>query len=297
MKLKNNPLLIIFAIIMTTSLIVGLADYYSYKKQTDEWIIEQKEKCDNAQVDYDPEKWQNFCEEIKAGSADITFFEASGYIRGNMPLPLTSFITLLMIVACCCYYPCRVFKNSCLNNYLTRMNYEKFKRKILFHNRLPIIIIPIAMIIVYIIAFITTGNLSYSISTLGWNKETISNLPLFFGVQFSMAIICSLIYANITMIICKKNHNFIAASLISYLTIIGIELFLEIVIGAILWEHILHQGVGVFFNIVEFVNFNDGDGLFSPLLVASVIFIITEIILYKTYKDKESLIINCEKND
>ena len=83
---------------MTTSLIVGLADYYSYKKQTDEWIIEQKEKCDNAQVDYDPEKWQNFCEEIKAGSADITFFEASGYIRGNMPLPLTSFITLLMIV-------------------------------------------------------------------------------------------------------------------------------------------------------------------------------------------------------
>ena len=71
MKLKNNPLLIIFAIIMTTSLIVGLADYYSYKKQTDEWIIEQKEKCDNAQVDYDPEKSQNLCEEIKSVTKEI----------------------------------------------------------------------------------------------------------------------------------------------------------------------------------------------------------------------------------
>ena len=55
--------------------------------------------------------------------------------------------------------------------------------------------------------------------------------------------------------------------------------------------------MGVIFNIMNMITFNDSYGMFFTILVPLILTIISFLVLIKLYKNKENLLIDCEKND
>ena len=106
-------------------------------------------------------------------------------------------------------------------------------------------------------------------------------------------------YVNIGLCVARKHHNYFIAIALTLLSIIGIELFLEVGVSVLIFNIILnnHTNVGILFNIINMVAFNDQYGFGTCMIVPSILMIISSIVVFKFYKNKEDLIIDCEKNE
>ena len=82
----------------------------------------------------------------------------------------------------------------------------------------------------------------------------------------------------------------------SFLTIIGIELFLEIVVSGIVFGNIFNVNYGILFNIINAIPFNDSYGIVWPVVFSLGMNMIIMFIIYLVYRNKEKLIIDVEKN-
>ena len=218
------------------------------------------------------------------------------YVEDFMPLS-SNFILIFFVVISSTYYISKYLKNNILSNDLTRQSYKKIKTKLLICSWLPALVIPIISIFKLIVFYVMTKNFDYSASVIMWQESSLSNVGLFFISYILISLFDSLIYSNISLIVIRKKNNFILSSLLSYLVIIGVELFLEIVVNMLICTNIFHSEIGVVFNIINFGCFNDSYGIFIPLVVSIVIFFITLIIVCLIYKNKEKVIIDCEIND
>lgn len=106
-------------------------------------------------------------------------------------------------------------------------------------------------------------------------------------------IIHSILYCNISLCIVRKKHNYFIATILSYLTFIAIELILELGISSIIFGNLLKMNLSTIVSIFNVLAFNDGYGIFSPLIIPLIMLFISYIILYFMYKNKEKLVIDC----
>lgn len=212
-----------------------------------------------------------------------------------------SYFLFLFIVMPSLFYICKYFKNKQIVNESTRDDYKRTIRKVIRKSYKPMIILPtIILIAFFICAFYTKNfNSSYSIyhSTTFWNESTLNNPSLFLILYFLNIIIHSILYINIGLIIARKYHNYFVAVILSLLAFIGIEAFLEIAINGVLFFSILKSDMGMIFNIMNMFAFNDVYGIISSMIVPFSLMIFSCIFVYFNYKNKEKLIIDCEKNE
>ena len=100
------------------------------------------------------------------------------------------------------------------------------------------------------------------------------------------------------MIVARKNHNLYISIILSYLLYIGIEIFLEGLIGKILFLNIFKiDSMMLYFNIMNIFSLNLVKGYPYTFIPLILILILTTLIVIKMYKNKESLIIDCDKNN
>lgn len=192
------------------------------------------------------------------------------------------------------------FQNNVLNNYLCRESYNSFIIKFIKKSYSYSWILPsLAGVLIIICSLYTTFDPTYAVYSNSsiWTSNIIYKPILFVFLYLFNIFIYSLSYANLCLIVLRKNHNLVKSIILSILLFVGLELFFELFVNLLLFNRVLHSEIGNLFNIMNIFTFNDVFGI-SKLMIFSILFyLLTFGIVIFVYKDKENLIIDCEKNN
>lgn len=207
------------------------------------------------------------------------------------------FTLILFTIIPSCYFITKYLKSKVLLNENNRNNYNKNINNVFRVSYLSFLIIPSILlftILFYIFYTKRVELLSYELSLVPW--EHTSNIFMFILMYITNNLLTTLIYVNISLIISRKYHNYFVSLILTFLSILGIELFLEVILDGIISGIMFKSGFGIIFNIINSVPFNDSYGIYYPTLFTFVVLIITCVIVHYSYKNKEKLIIDIEKN-
>ena len=95
-----------------------------------------------------------------------------------------------------------------------------------------------------------------------------------------------------------NNHNFYIAVILSYLASVGTEIILEGVIGRLIFYEIFKiDSMMIYINIVNILSLNLEKGYLCIYLPLILILVVSTFIAKLMYKNKEKLIIDCDKNN
>lgn len=211
------------------------------------------------------------------------------------------FFFLFIIIAGSCLYVTKYLRSEILKNTNHRKSYGKIKKELFISSWKYAIIVPVMLLICYIIMYIYTN--TYIISDINMEANNLNeynfgnNMLLYNLKDLYNALVLGLIYTNVTLLIARKEHNYILAVIKSFLAIIGIELFLEIVLNGLVLPVVFKFYDGDFLNIIDLTALQLSSGFYPKIVFITVLMIISFVLVFISYKDKESLIIDCEKND
>lgn len=294
--IKNNFLLILSFLILFSFLIKSTYNYKEELKSMERSVEKLKKKCNEKELIDENEK--EVCKSInEKKDEEKSFFLAFNEIE-YFAFNDVSFILFLFIVCPSLFFTSRYMKHRMIVNEATRCNYKTSLFKYFKKAYKPIFIIPVLIIMSFIIAYLFTGNFKVGteyINSIPWSTNLINKPFIFMALFILNSLILSILYINISLIIVRKNHNFFVALILSFLLFYGYDIFLEIFVGGIIFTSILHSDFGVVSNILNIATFNDVLGTIAPFIIPTISLIISFIILFFMYKDKEKLIIDCEK--
>ena len=131
---------------------------------------------------------------------------------------------------------------------------------------------------------------------MGWSTGLIYYPILFLFLYLLNVVILSMIYVNISLVVARFQQKFIPCMILSYIVFFALEIFLETVVRVIILQRTFHTELGMIFNIMDIFGFNDLYGIGSLFLVNISFLIISFVFVYLAYKNKEKLVIQCEKN-
>ena len=157
-----------------------------------------------------------------------------------------------------------------------------------------------SILIVFIITTIyckgfSTNPLIGEDSIGGEIKYSMSPIFYIFTVLYRV-LVAGMIHTNFSLIVARKNHNFYIANILSYLLFIGTEVVVEGLGDYIFYEFFHIDSMVIYINMLNIFNLNLGKGIIALYLPLTIILIVTSIIVYLKYRNKEKLIIDCEKN-
>lgn len=292
---KNFPFLVVFVILMLFSIkstfdVIG--DYNNIIKTEQEL----KDMCANDTTNSNSE----YCSIVAQQTTNpdfLTIFSTTVLEKLNS----MNYVFIIAILIPALIYICKFFKYNQLTNTVTREKYCTIIKKLFFNSYKAIFIIPLVMLIVFVICILYTQTLevNYSLTSnyMMWLPSTLSRPFIFMILYILNLVIHSIIYVNISLCIARKQHNLFIAIILSFLTIIGIEAFLEIIIGTLLLDMLFNYDLSLIVNIINFFAFQDRYGFGTCMIVPSILMMISFIVLYVIYRSKEKLIIDCEKNE
>lgn len=297
--IKKNILLIISFSILLSLLCFDSYKYIDNRKNIDAKTEEAKIFC--LSNDYINTDYEEYCNKtLNNEHFDIDFFTVYTNIA-VFGIGRLSFILFLFIIMPSLYNICKYMKNRQIINDSTRMNYKNSKFKIFIEAYKSSFILPSIIFIAFVICYCYVGNFNpeYAIenSTSVWSETTLNNPYLFLLTYLLNIIVHSILYINIALCIARKYNNYFVAVILSFLTFIGIESILEIGFNGILFTTILSSDSGIIFNIMNMITFNDSCGILALLSIPTSVMLISFIVLHFMYKEKEILIIDCEKNE
>ena len=245
---------------------------------------------------------EEFCVSILDDENKIEFFELFQETTFHFSNVNYMFLFIILTVITSSVFTCSYLKHKVLITELPRSNFKKVKKKIFNNAYISSLIFLCIAIGLIVIPLIYTKNLS-SINFIHsnasvWSETTLRNPYLFLILYILNIFVCSLIYINITLLVCRYYHNFLIAIILSFLSIVGLEIVLEILFGGIICTYLIKTDIGVLFNIINELLFcNDSYGILSMMIVPFTIMVITFIMVHLAYKDKEKLIISMEENE
>ena len=298
-KNKINVMAILSFLILLVILGYGAFTYIQNQNRIYQKDAEFAEFCSS--IDYENSEYKNLCPYVLSiAGYKIDFYTAFANIA-VMNLSTFSFLLSLFVMLPALIYICHYFRHKMIINDAQRCDYKKIKHKIFTHSYMAVIIFPLIIIIGFTISFLYTKNFDYNtalnFSSVPWSASTMRSPMIFMGGYLLNVIIHSFLYVNVSLCVARKYHNYFVAAILSFLTVIGIECILEIGFYGVVFTSILHSPVGIVFNIMNFISFNDSYGILANLSVPIIMMILSFIAVHFLYKNKESLIIDCEKNE
>lgn len=210
-----------------------------------------------------------------------------------------NFFVVLIIFLLVSRNVCYFLKYGYIENSITRESYKSSISKIMKSAYKNIWIIPIiGLIIIIPIALNFTFDCSYAVyyGKSIWPKS-IMKVPIVFILLYEFNLLLhSILYTNISLIVSRKQHNYIIAFILSILFFLGLELFLEIFSG-MFFNYIFGVSIGSLFNIVNLFRFNTDYGIFPLFAFILTFSVVSSLIVYILYRNPEKLINDCEKNN
>ncbi len=302
---KQNIFIIISYLIILSVGIYGLFDYYNNRNFAESLRekIKQEYCLDNSYVGTEYETICNYAYNPPEEETKHNFFNVFySFIDGGKYICIAdlTFIMILFINIPSLYYVCSYLKNKTILNELTRRSYKECMIDFFKKAYKPIIIYPLICITGILIGMIIAN--SYNtvyIDEMGlWPYYLMKNIRVFILAILINAIIPSITFVNVGLCCARKNHNLFAANILSFLFYIALDVFLELVCGNLIAEKIFHvEDAFLAFNIFKIVNNGYAGGFVRSLTVPFIVMILSFVMVLLLYKNKEKLIIDCEKNE
>lgn len=210
----------------------------------------------------------------------------------------------LFILLPSCYNFYQKMKSGIIRSEIVRQNYNQYIKQNIIETYRSILIIPIFLIISFLISFLVCGRLDI------WNKydnifayqmenpldqEYILILPVFWILYIVNHILLSGYYINVTLVFIRKRMPYLVSCVASFLVILGISVFLEIVIGKWLLELLFGiKGMNATFNSFCFWIPGDHSNIYIQFLISLFLFIASSFLVHIYYKNKEKVLIENE---
>lgn len=294
--LKNNFLLIFSFFILFSLFVVSTYNYQKEMEATERLSEKVKKECKSEEV-VDEER-NEFCKSVmEKDYSEKSFYYAFQEIE-YFTFNRVSFLLFILIVTPSIFFTSRYMKNKMIINEATRCDYKHSLANYFKKAYRPVFIVPLLILLSFGTAYLLTGNFNVGIkyiNSIPWTADFVSNPWVFITLFILNAIVLSFLYINVSLIVVRKNHNFFVTLILSFLLLYGYDIFLEIFMGGILFTVIFHSDFAVYFNVLNVANFNDTLGLIAPFVVPGISLILSFIILFFKYRNKEKLIIDCEK--
>ena len=226
------------------------------------------------------ELYKNLCDNLNDEEYRSNFYILyTSYFEFNYLRKIILYMFLILIIPTA-FQICSKLKNNYLKHYLTRNTYKKFKNEIRNYAYLNAFIIFFMFFICFLLCALLTRNFDI-VSPESYGLNTLGGTLSYIGLR-SFKIFCALLtYVNIFLIFARKNHNPIIAILTSILFLLAVQIFIE-----------FNRNLYAF-------QFMDMSNITTPteILLTSLFWLITtSIIVYLRYRNKEKLLIDCEKN-
>lgn len=291
--LKNNLLIILIFTFLLSFITYQTLDYKKeYQLENERSEAMYLETCS------DTSKLNDImlkgCQEWKMSLEEKPdFFDAYTLIE----LSVLDFVNILFLIIPSILVINQIFKDQVLINILTRESYSKFLRKLFTKVYRYIWLLPTVLIIFIGLLLSFT---KFDLNTISYYYVSINN-PITFLVCYVLnSIILSGLYLNIALINLRYRHNYYIATISSFIVYFCIYLILLIGVDLVFFTNTLEiMDLCDLFSISGIFEFNITDSI-SPIirvLISLMFYIISWVVIYFCYKNKEKLIIDCEKNN
>lgn len=208
-------------------------------------------------------------------------------------------IAFLLLIIPSMYGICKKLKYKYIKNALTRQSYTNFMKELLKESYKYIWLLPlITLYMMLIVSTYTTFDLTYAMTSysVSWPYTLLSKPFLFIVLYMANILFHSFFFINISLIVAKKINKYIPCVIVSFILYIAIELFLEVGVSMLIFNIIFKNDFGIIFNVMNLFMFNTVFGIAPVLIFSFSAMLLSFLALYFTYRDKEQLVINCEKN-
>lgn len=306
MKLKRNKFLIfsfvIVLFIMGMYLFQYYNDYFDYKRgyySIRENCYEKKnpnhEVCERFKTEAQIKSYIKYAvvpEESLRQMDAITL--TSETVESTTVSSLQWFSPLLIIIAVIGTVHTE-FSSGMFKNYLTRMKYKDYLKKTYKVAIKSALIVPVALIILFITcSFLTGFNFNIIESTkyiATYDEWKYNNFLLYWLCICTIQFIISLLYANIGLFFCKKNKNKIVAIIMAYVGFIVVNLFIYAVLYVIIINKILgFKELTDYFFISGYWFFDKPKSCYIAILLSLLFTTVSLIVLYLSFKNKEKVV-------
>lgn len=281
-RLKDNLLfLVVLSILILWGLLVVINQYN----------IQQLEIKDN-------EKYLEICGNdcydvpIKPLDTVTTFFNNIGhtsfYLLGN-------FAPIFVIIPAVYYFHRKIKKRS-IKYVLIRTDYKKELLKQYLYSLKSTLVFPIFLIILFAFTYLQSGHfdIDYTFAHGGNSYEpesAIRDWKIFIPVFILVIWLHSVFWANLGIINVKKNRTVTTSIIYGFVLYEVIDIFVEIFIGEWLLPDVSFREVLCLGSIWNYY----GVTYIGMVIMGIILALGSTIVVYFIYKNKESLIKECER--
>ena len=295
--LRRNIVVIIILLLFGAFFLYG--DYQVIQNNQDIAEINNslQEECKTKVITDEEEK--KFCHEILTNKViEPDFYSEFSEVLVWRVQTVSYFLFLIVIIPPMILI-CKMFRNKYIINTSLRESYRSFIKKMFFTAYKYLWILPV-LIIVLIIPLLMNYSLvpEYSVVyNMGWSTNLIYYPVLFFILYLLNVIILSVLYVNISLVVARFQHKFIPCIILSYIIFFSFEIFLETVVRVLILQRVFHTEIGMIFNIINILGFDDLFGIPALFIVNISFLVLSFIAVYLAYRNKEKFIISCEANN
>lgn len=284
-------------------------DYYIIKENCYEGLNPQHEYCEEWRTFYKTEEEFNLYLESyiersnpKEKLKKVDTITLTCEIVEHTYFNLLQYFSPLLIIMALIGTIHSDLSSGMLKNYLLRMEYKDYLKKIKKIILKISLLTPVALIIVFFISMlITRFNFNFSLiddleSFSVYEKWKYSNFILYgLGICLIQFFI-NILYCNISLYCCKNNKNKLVAIFMSYVTFFLVNLFIYLVIYVLIIGKILgFNNLTDFFAITGYWFFDVGKSCLFVIFIAFILQAISSVFISKYYRNKEEVVKASEK--
>ncbi len=231
------------------------------------------------------------------------FEKTDDYLRHGISSSVSFFMPIFAILIGCFLFHKKTHSGF-FKHEIIRKPYKNYIWNEIIYSWKAVILIPIFLILCFLASGIVTNfnfdytyfnNIFPAIDLMKSGVDsTVANI-LYLLLLFVNLSIGTITCINVGLVFMKKNHNFLVATVFAYLFIIVYQIVAEIIAGPILSEifnNTFFANNVTYFALWLFSSFPIGFGILSYNLL---LFGVTILWLWKSYKNKEDVIIYAEK--
>lgn len=205
------------------------------------------------------------------------------------------FLIPFLVITSSLYNISKKFKNQDIKNHLTRESYNKYIKEIFLDSYKSVFIWPMITILLFMFSYIiSNGSFEIIDTNSSFSYEILSNPVAFMLSNLLNTIFMSFFLTNIALLIVPDTRNYIVSVLESIMIYFGITLTNTFFV-ILLISKILNKDVEKYLDFLDVYTYNNRNLLSFNILCLSIA-LISGLLVYLKYKNKEKIIMKLERN-
>lgn len=288
---NNKVLLISFMILFMFTTFLGIKVIIN-DKDSEDLSIKVKEMCkETLKTDPTNEICLKAINEEKTKRDTLTTFNE---ILNDSKYSFIYFLAVpFLIIMSSMYEISKRFKSGEIKNRLTRESYNNYIKDVFKSSYKSILLWPLITIYVLVFSYMISGTFEVSAETIAFTKEILSHPALFIFSYLLNTILMSIFYINIGLILVPENRNYLVTVIETIMVYYGITLTNTFFIISFVLKDF--KDSEKYFDFFDMYTYNDRKLIPFNLLCLGVS-LISLLLVYLKYKNKEKILIKLEKN-